>query len=173
MQFIPSQRQNRLQGFTGAFPLICPISAHTIRQPHKPLIHHLRRAGGHTIKRSTSADTRYHRHAGRCTAQHSRPIIIRYIRVQHSADHASPAGSAPTVCELLKCWHTVSNTNPAHLLRGQRLHLYRVSPAAVSMLFTPGGLRSGTGSTVRAHRLVPSTRRGSPAAGERRAARNH
>lgn len=47
-------------------------------------------------------DTR--RHAGRYTGQHSRPIIIRYIRaqrcapvvdpcpaVQHSADHASPA----------------------------------------------------------------------------------
>lgn len=49
---------------------------------------------------------RYQRHAGRCTGQHSRPIIIRYIRahgcgtvvdpcqtVQHIADHASPAGS--------------------------------------------------------------------------------
>jgi hypothetical protein len=35
---IPPQRQNRLQGFTGAFPLIFPISAHTIRQPHKPPI---------------------------------------------------------------------------------------------------------------------------------------
>ena len=32
---------------------------------------------------------------GRCTGQHSHPIIIRYIRVQHTADHASPAGSAP------------------------------------------------------------------------------
>jgi hypothetical protein len=35
---------------------------------------------------------RYHRHAGRYTGQHSPPIIIRYIRVQHIADHASPAG---------------------------------------------------------------------------------
>nr|DAJ19786.1 MAG TPA: hypothetical protein [Siphoviridae sp. cthBp9] len=30
--------------------------------------------------------------------------------------------------------------------RGQRLHLYRVSSAAVSMLPTPNGLRSVTGS---------------------------
>ena len=66
-------------------------------------------------RRSTSsAYTGYHRHAGRCTAQHSRPIIIRYIRVQgcapvvdpcqtvqHIADHTSPAGSAPTVCGSL------------------------------------------------------------------------
>lgn len=35
--------------------------------------------------------------------------------------------------------------HPAHLLTGQRLRLYRVSPAAVSMLPTPGGLRSGNG----------------------------
>lgn len=57
---------------------------------------------------------RFHRRAGRWTAQHSRPIIIRYIRVQgrtpvmdpcqtvqHIADHASPAGSAPAACGLL------------------------------------------------------------------------
>jgi hypothetical protein len=46
-------------------------------------------------------------------------------------------------------------------------------PGGVSMLPTPGGLRSGTGSAVRAHRLAHSTRRSSPAAGTRRAARNH
>lgn len=43
-------------------------------------------------RRNTSSvyqDTR--RHAGRCTAQRSRPIIIRYIMAQHIADHASPA----------------------------------------------------------------------------------
>lgn len=54
---------------------------------------------------------------GRCTAQHSRPIIIRYIKVQgcapvidpcqtvqHIADHASPAASRylprPAACDL-------------------------------------------------------------------------
>ena len=74
-------------------------------------IHQLRHAGGHTVKRYTSANTRYHRHAGRCTDQHRQPIIIMYIRahrcppvmdscqtVQHITDHASPVGSAPTVC---------------------------------------------------------------------------
>ena len=46
-------------------------------------------------------------------------------------------------------------------------------PGGVSMLPTPGGLQSGTGSAVRAHRLAHSTRRSIPAAGARRAARNH
>ena len=64
---------------------------------------------------------------GRCAGQHSRPIIIMYIRVQRPR---KPGG--------------VSSTDPAQLLRGQRLHLYRVSPAACN--------------------LAPSTRR---------AARNH
>ena len=46
------------------------------------------------------------------------PIIIRYIRgrrcidlcqaIQHSADHASPAGSAPTVCGSLASADSVS-----------------------------------------------------------------
>ena len=49
---------------------------------------------------------------GRCTAQHSRPIIIKYIRMQRPR---KPGG--------------VSSTDPAQLLRGQRLHLYRVSQA--------------------------------------------
>ena len=53
--------------------------------------------------------------------------------VQHIANHASPSRSAPTVCDR---WQ---------VLTGQRLHLYRVSPAAVSMLSTPNGLQSGTG----------------------------
>lgn len=51
------------------------------------------------------------RHAGRCTAQHSRPIIIMYIRVQgcapvmdpcpavhHSTDHANGSGSVHSAC---------------------------------------------------------------------------
>ena len=39
----------------------------------------------------------------------------------------SPAGSAPAVCRALAVLH------PAHLLRGHRLHLYRVSPAACNL----------------------------------------
>lgn len=112
-------------------------------------IHRLRHAGGHTVKRSTSADTRYHRHAGRCTAQHSRPIIIRYIRVQrcapvvdpcqtvqHIADHASGGGlllscadcrQVLTHCQQYRpCAPTEGSTSPP--VQGQ-----------------PGGLQSGTG----------------------------
>lgn len=36
---------------------------------------------------------RYHRHAGRCTGQHSRPIIIRYIRA-HPCYRSMPDGAA-------------------------------------------------------------------------------
>lgn len=74
--------QNSAQGFTCAFPEIFPIPAHTVQQLHKPTMHRLR-------------------HAGRFTGQRSRPIIIMYIRVQHIADNASPAGSAPVVCGSL------------------------------------------------------------------------
>nr|DAF16054.1 MAG TPA: hypothetical protein [Caudoviricetes sp.] len=35
-------------------------------------MHRLHHTRGHTIKRSTSTDTRYHRHAGRGTGQGSR-----------------------------------------------------------------------------------------------------
>lgn len=68
------------------------------------------------------------------------PVMDPCQTVQHSADRASPAGSA--------------------------------SPPVQSQ---PGGFQSGTGSAVRACRvgLAHSTRRGSPAAGVRRAARNH
>ena len=45
---------------------------------------------------------------GSTAALYSRPIIIRYIRVQHIADHASPAGSAPAVCGSLASADTLS-----------------------------------------------------------------
>lgn len=66
----------------GLFPLICSIPAHTIQQPHKPPMHRPRHAGGHTIKRSISTDTRYHRRTGTLYSSAQPPIIIRYIRVR-------------------------------------------------------------------------------------------
>ena len=83
-----------------------------------------------------------------------------YKRVQHTADHASPAGSAPTVCRSL------ASAAPGAPAEGS------ASPPVQSQ---PGGLQSCTGSAVRARRvcLTHSTRRYSPAAGVRRAARNH
>lgn len=80
---------------------------------------------------------------GRCTGQHSRPIIIRYIRVQgcppvmdlcqtvqQTADHASPAGSALTVCGSL------ASAAPGAPAEGS---------ASPSVQGQPGGLQSGTG----------------------------
>nr|DAE13664.1 MAG TPA: hypothetical protein [Siphoviridae sp. ctQqU1] len=75
-----------------------------------------------------------------------------YKRVQHIADHASPAGSAPTVCGSL------ASAAPGAPAEGsaRRLAIWHRS-------------------AVRAHRVspAPSTRRGSSAAGAWRAARNH
>lgn len=71
------------------------------------------------------------------------PIIIMYIRgqgcapvmdpcqtVQHTADHASPAGSAPTVCGSL------ASAAPGAPADGS---------ASPSVQGQPGGLQSGTG----------------------------
>ena len=126
MQLYGKNAKTVCRALQAHFQLICTIPAHAIQQLHKPPIHSLRHAGGHTVKRCTSANTRYHRHAGRCASQRNRPIIIRYIRVQrcisvidpcpavyHSADHASGDGSVHPAC--IRC-------------KGQ-----------------PGGLRSGTG----------------------------
>lgn len=112
MQFIQPTTQNSAQGFTGAFPEICPIP---------PPRYQTGKSGYNTtcatLERITAPQHLQHIPdtsvtPGRCTAQHSRPIIIRYIRMQRPR---KPGG--------------VSSTDPAQLLRGQRLHLYRVSQA--------------------------------------------
>ena len=103
-------------------------------------------------------DTR--RLMGRCTGQHRPPIIIRYIRVrqcapvmdpcqtaQHIADHASPARSAPVACGSL------SSATPGAPADGS------ASPPVQGQ---PGGGLDAS-----------HARRDSPAAGARRAARNH
>lgn len=79
---IPPTLQNRAQGFTGAFPAICRVFSAVVWRVHPAILHRLRRAGEPTSARTACTDTRYHRHAGRYTGQHSRPIIIRYIRVR-------------------------------------------------------------------------------------------
>ena len=171
--------QNSAQSFTGAFPAIRRIL---------PLLCDgafgytamMRHAGAYYNARTLCTDTRCHHHAGRCTGQRSRPIIIRYIRVQrcahvvdprqtvqHIADHASPAGSAPASCGSL------ASAAPGAPAEGPASPPVQGQPGAVSMLPTPGGWMPGTGSAVMAHRLAPFTQRGSPAASARRAARNH
>ena len=93
----------RYQTDTSGYNATCATLEH-ITAPGRPPVH-----------------TRYQRHAERRTGQRSRPIIIRYIRVQgcapvmdpcqtvqHIADHASPAGSAPIVCGSLASADTLS-----------------------------------------------------------------
>lgn len=134
------------------FPLICPIPAHTIQQIHKPPIHRLRHAGGHTIKRCTRTDTRHQRHARTLYSSAQpphynkvyegagvRPVMDSCQTVQHSTDHASPAGSAPTVCGSL------ASSAPGAPAEGSASPPAHGQPGGVSMLLTPGGLRSGTG----------------------------
>ena len=111
-EFIPHTPQNSAHGFTSAFSAICPILTPQIPDRQKRLYYHLRHAGAYHSAVAHPAHTRYQRHAGRCTSQHSRPIIIRYIRVhgcapvvdscqtvQHTTDHASPAGSPAVAAE--------------------------------------------------------------------------
>lgn len=61
----------------GLFRLFAPFCA-CHPAAHFAMLYSLQGAGGHTSKRSASTDTRYQRHAGRCTSQHGRPITIRY-----------------------------------------------------------------------------------------------
>lgn len=84
------QRTGLYSGFSCNLPCFCACYLAV----HPAMLYSLQGAGGHTDERNVFTDTRYRRHAGRCTGQHRRPIIIMYIRAQHIADHASPAGSA-------------------------------------------------------------------------------
>lgn len=96
-------------------------------------------------------DTR--RNAGRYTGQHSRPIIIRYIR-------AYPCyGSMPDSAAYYR---------PYKPGGGQRLHLYRVSPAASQYLPRPAACDLAPGKPGALHPAGQSSSRGSSAA-----ARNH
>lgn len=82
---------------------------------------------------------------GRYAGQHRPPIIIMYIRGQ----------TMPTAAgQPLPCADRWQVLHLAHLLRCQRLHLHRVSPAGSRCFPRPAACS-----------LAPSTRRGSPAAG--------
>lgn len=81
-----------------------------------------------------------------------RPIIIRYIRVQ---------GCAPVMDPCQPVQHIAGHASPA----GSSRRSFDASYVRRLAVWHR--------SAARAHRLAPSTRRGSPAAGARRAARNH
>ena len=105
---------------------------------------------------------------GRCTGQHSRPIIIRYIR-GCSISQTIPARRG----QLLPSADPLASATPGAPAEGSASPPVQGQPGGVSILPMPGGWRSGTGSAIIAHRLAPFTRRGSPVAGARRTARNH
>lgn len=75
-----------------------------------------------------------------------RPAMDPYQTVQHIADHASGGGSSPTVCGSL------ASATPGAPAEGSASPPAQGQPGGVSMFPTPGGLRSGTGSAVRAGR---------------------
>lgn len=118
---IPPTSQNSAQGFTAAFPAIMPVQPPTIPDQHNKPLRHLCHAGGHTRARTRSTDTRYHRHARTLHKPAQPPIIIRYIR---GFKDVPCCGSMPD---------SATYRRPCQL-------------GGVSMLSTPGGWRSGTGS---------------------------
>lgn len=77
---------------------------------------------------------------GRCTGQHRPPIIIMYIR-GCSISQTMPAAAG----QLLPCADRWQVLHPAHLLRGQRLHLHRVSPAGSRCLPRPAACNLAPG----------------------------
>lgn len=71
----------RVQGFYFALSQYSRIQAFTARFAVSMQLYRPRHVRAHTRARTPCTDTRYHRHAGRCTGQCRPPIIIRYIRV--------------------------------------------------------------------------------------------
>ena len=91
-----------------------------------------------------------------------RPAANPCQTVQHIADHANPAGSAPTVCGSL------ASAAPGAPAEGATSPPAQGQPGGVSMLPTLGGWRSGTGSAVKAAHPPPGRavqRQGGGAAG--------
>lgn len=157
-------------GLNSGFSCDCTNStAHDTRPTQAAIIPSVPRWSAYQ-SRTRSTDTRYHRHAETLDRPAQPPFIIRYIRGQ-----TMPAEAG----QLLPCadrWQMLTRCQqyrPGAPAEGSASPPVQGQPGGISMLPTPGGWRSGTGSTVRAGGLAPSTRRGSPVAGTRQAARNH
>ena len=172
MQFIPPTSKNSAQGFTATFHAVAPAQPPTIPDRHNKPLYRLRDAGGHTSAAAlqripdttatpdavqVSVAAYYNKVYKR--VQGCAPVVDPCQTVQHIADHASSGGSTPTVCGSL------ASVTPGAPAEGSAPPPVQGQPGGVSMLPTPGGLQSGTGSAVRAGGLAPSTRRGSPATG--------
>lgn len=72
------------------------------------ILHSLCNAGAHTRARTACTDTRYQRHAGRCTDQHNRPIIIRYIRVQGRSIPQTMPARRGQLLPFADCWQVLT-----------------------------------------------------------------
>lgn len=144
--------QNSAQGFTEAFPAICRIFS---------LL-----CGGVSSYTAPPA-TRWSISQRRNTSNaYQIPAATPdAIRVSKAA-YYNKVYKGATVCPVMDPCQTVQQIADRASPAGS------ASPPVQSQ---PGGFQSGTGSAVRACRvgLAHSTRRGSPAAGVRRAARNH
>lgn len=167
MQFTTHITKQRT-GLYNSFSCDCASStAHDTKPTQAAIIPPVPRWSAYTRQ---DAPTRYQPPRGTLHRSAQPPIIIRYIREQ-----TMPAAAG----QLLPCadrWQVLTHCQqyrPGAPADGSVSPPIQGQPGGVSMLPTPGGLRSGTGSAVRAGILAPSTRRGSPAAGARRAARNH
>lgn len=127
MQFIPPTPQNSAQGFTVAFTAIDPFK----RQQYQT---------GTGCYNTTCATLE------RIIAPGLHAAYTRYCRNARTLHRSAQPQIIPARRGLFLLsanrWQVL---HPAHLLMGQRLHLCRVSQAAVSILPTPGGNGSGTG----------------------------
>ena len=138
-------------GLYRRFPCYLPCFAAVVWRVHLPILHRPRHVGAHTRAATPPAHTRYQRHAGRCAGQHRPPIIIMYIRAHRLLwIHAKRRNTSQTMQarrgQLLPCVDRWQVIHPAHLLRGQRLHLHKVSPAACDLA---PGQQSGRGGRRR------------------------
>lgn len=101
-------------GLCRRFSSYLPCFAAAVWRVHPAIPRRLRHAGAYHSTAAPPARTRYQHYAGRCTAQHSRPIIIRYIRgtavcpcygsIPDSVAYhrpCQPGGSAPAACGSL------------------------------------------------------------------------
>lgn len=151
MQFIPPAQQNSAQGFTRAFPAICrvlPLLLYIYIYAYPTIPHHLRYAGAYHSAAAPPARTRYQRHA-RALYRSAQPPY--YNNVYKGAEVPACYRSMPDGAAHRRPCQPGGGLDASH---AQRLAIWHRS-------------------AVRAHRLTPSTRWGSPATGARRAARNY
>nr|DAG63750.1 MAG TPA: hypothetical protein [Caudoviricetes sp.] len=147
MQVIPPTLQNSAQGFSVAFPTICPIL-------------YLLSGGASCYAVQLAPRWRAYQRTKRLYRdQIPPPRRTLYRSAQPPYYNKVYRGAAVRLC-----YRSMQDGAAHHRL---------FQPGGVSILPTPGGLQSGTGQRCRAVSPAHSTRRGSPAAGTRRATQNN